>query len=107
MMFPNPFQAFYNTPVAIGKVTGGGSYSNPDGKFSVMGEVKADVQPYSGGLAEKEYGLVEQVELQMFCDRADFIRQGNIAVVGKEKYDILYAEDWEFGAMALLRKRRV
>lgn len=107
MMFSNPFQAFYNTSVTVGKVTGGGGYSNPDGIFSVLGEVKADIQPYSGGLAEREYGLAEQVELQMFCDRADFIRQGNIAAVGEEKYDILYAEYWEFGAMALLRKRRV
>ena len=102
----NPFEAFYTTPVEIGRMTGGGGYSNPDGTYNKLGELTADVQPYSGGLAAREYGLSEQVEKQMFWGGSDDLRQGDIAVIAGERYDVVYTEAWEIGAMALLKKRR-
>ena len=102
----NPFKAFYTTPVEIGQATGAGGYSNPDGAYTKLGELTADVQPYSGGLAAEEYGLTEQVEKRMYCDNSEHLKQGNIAAISGDKYDIVYTEAWEAGAMVLLRKRR-
>lgn len=52
----NPFSRFYNTDVKLLKITETGAYSKTR-TVTELCEVKADVQPYNGGLAAKEYGL--------------------------------------------------
>lgn len=41
---------------------------------TVLSEIKADVQPYSGGRAREQYGLDIECQMRMFCDMSDDVR---------------------------------
>lgn len=97
----------YITPIDIGEIEQSDSFFDDEaGNFEKEGELKADVQPYNGSLAEKEYGQVGQVDLRMFCPRLpELLIMGKVAKIGDSYYTITYAEHWEKGSMALLKKR--
>ena len=46
-------------------------------KKTVLSEIKADVQPYSGGRAREQYGLDIECQMRMFCDMSDDVKVGN------------------------------
>ncbi|MEI3158970.1 MAG: hypothetical protein V8T08_05025 [Monoglobus pectinilyticus] len=48
-------------------------------------EITADIQPYSGGLAQEEYGLeIETVKRIYFCEPCTFLEEGaRVALKGE------------------------
>ena len=101
------FKKTYTTLIEIGSISTSDSFFDDEaGQFTKDGELYADVQPYNGGLEEKEYGQVGEVSLRIFCEpNRDLLKVGNIAKIGNEYYTVTYSEYWESGSVALLRKR--
>lgn len=105
-MKSNPFSRFYNTDVKLLKIKETGAYSKTS-TVTELSSIKADVQPYNGGLAEKEYGLVEECQLRMFCDNNEHISVGNYAQIHGQRYRIIYSAPWNFGATVILQRATV
>lgn len=99
----NPFERFYTTPVQIGKLTGGGGYIDSEKKFVLLDEIKADVQPYGGGLAQNEYGFDIQCQQRMYCVQNEHLTEGNVALIKGQRYLIVCVSVWEMGAEVLLK----
>ena len=63
-----------------------------------------DMQPYSGGLAQEEYGLDIDCTMRIYTEPCPFLKSG--ARVGRESdnpcYTVKYAEHWDDYSMALL-----
>lgn len=64
---------------------------------------KADVQPYNGGLAAKDYGLEIECQKRMFCDNNVHLTEGNYVETDSKRYRIIYVEEWNSGATVLLQ----
>lgn len=107
MKLDEVFNRFYDTPAEIGELTEGTGYLEDEETFEKYGACAVDYQPYSGGLAAREYGVTDEVTARVFSADPDGLLQvRRVAVIGGIKYDIVYAEAWEAGKMALLRRRR-
>ena len=74
------FSRFYNKDVIIAEY----EIDDYTGKAekTVLSEIKADIQPYSGGRAREEYGLDIECQMRMFCDMSDDVNVGS-----KVEYD--------------------
>lgn len=95
------FERFYTTSVRLFTVTED-DYSGMAEK-TVLSEIMADVQPYNGGLANKEYGLEIECQKRMFCGNHKDVMEGNHAEVNGEMYRIIYVQAWELGRTAILK----
>lgn len=100
----NPFERFYNKTAKIIKIETGSGYSDR-GRETVteLAGLKADIQPYGGGLAEKEYGLSEECQMRMFCNNSEHLTVGNYVESGGIRYRIIHVEVREMGAEVLLK----
>ena len=69
-------------------------------------EITADIQPYSGGLAQEEYGLEIETVKRIYCEPCTFLEEGaRVALKGENlSYTVKYAEHWDDYTMALLNK---
>lgn len=74
---------------------------------TVLSEIKADVQPYSGGRAREQYGLDIECQMRMFCDMSDDVKVGNRVEYGGDIYDITYVQKWDSGLVAMLERSRL
>ena len=63
---------------------------------TVLSEIKADVQPYSGGRAREQYGLDIECQMRMFCDMSDDVKVG-----------ITYVQKWDSDLVAMLERSRL
>lgn len=104
-MKSNPFKRFYNTEVKLVRITETGAYTKTH-QVKELCSIKADVQPYNGGLAAKEYGLEAECQKRIFCDNNENLTEGNYAQIGVQRYKIIYAEPWDMGAAAILQAVR-
>lgn len=102
-MSANPFKRFYNTDVKLFMIKETGVYSKTRQVNELCG-VKADVQPYNGGLLAKEYGLEAECEYKMFCENNEHLTEGNYAEIYGQRYKIIYVEPWSIGAVVILQK---
>ena len=73
----------------------------------VLSEIKADVQPYSGGRAREQYGLDIECQMRMFCDMSDDVKVGNRVEYDGDIYDITYVQKWDSGLVAMLERSRL
>ena len=108
-MFPvtsNPFKRFYNKDVKIISIKESGAYTKTQQAVTELCSFKADIQPYNGGLAAKDYGLEVECQKRMYCDCNDNLREGNYAEAGGQRYKIIYVENWDSGAVAILQAVR-
>lgn len=64
--------------------------------------IKADIQPYSGGLADKEYGFSAEVTARMFCGFCSSVKAGNYVLAAGKTYLIRYVQEWNMGMEVLL-----
>ncbi len=99
----NPFKRFYTQEVKLLEITETGAYTKTQ-TVRELCSLKADVQPYNGGLAAKDYGLETECQKRMFCDNNEHLTEGNYAETGGGRYKIIYAEPWDMGAVVILRK---
>ena len=74
---------------------------------TVLSEIKADVQPYSGGRAREQYGLDIECQMRMFCDMLDDVKVGNRVEYDGDIYDITYVQKWDSGLVAMLERSRL
>ena len=76
------------------------------GGAELKAEITADIQPYSGGLAQKEYGLEIEAVKRIYCESCAFLEEGaRVALKGENiGYTVKYAEHWDDYTMALLNK---
>ena len=74
---------------------------------TVLSEIKADVQPYSGGRAREQYGLDIECQMRMFCDMSDDVKVGNRVEYDGNIYDITYVQKWDSGLVAMLERSRL
>ena len=77
---------------------------DPQSEIVLTGEVFADIQPYNGALASKEYGIETACQKRIYAEPCKHIKEGDTVVVEStgEKYKIAYAEHWDDYTMALL-----
>ena len=101
----NPFERFYKNTVNIVKIEEKGSYEKTYTETALT-SIKADLQPYSGGLAEKEYGFKEECELRMFASNNESIQVSNCVRHDGKLYRIVYVpwKDGLLGTEALLKE---
>lgn len=74
---------------------------------TVLSEIKADVQPYSGGRAREQYGLDIECQMRMFCDMSDDVKVENRVEYDGDIYDITYVQKWDSGLVAMLERSRL
>ena len=67
--------------------------------------VRADIQPYNGGRAQTEYGIICECQKRMYCDCCEYLTERNSCVINGEIYDIVYVEHRSCGDTAILRRR--
>ena len=97
------WSTFDNSYVRIVKITRSeGLIKNP--VETEISTIKADVQPYNGGLAQKEYGLTEECQKRMYYKNNPAVTEGNSCYVDDVLYDIIYVEEWETGTVAVLKR---
>ena len=86
----NPFKRFYNKDVKIIEIKEtGGAYTKTH-QVRELCAFKADIQPYNGGLAAKDYGLEVECKKRMYCDYNDNLAEGNYAETEGQRYKIIY-----------------
>ncbi len=101
------FSVFNNCTVKVGHINTNDGYVDDDNEFIEDAVFEADFQPYNGGLAQKEYGVEEEVTARIYTESTDgMLKSGMIAAIHDTKYDVIYVAAWEFGEVALLRQRK-
>lgn len=101
------FSVFNNCTVKIGYINTNDGYVDDDTEFIEDVAFGADFQPYNGGLAQREYGIEEEVTARIYTEpTGGKLKSGMIAEILDTKYDVVYVAAWEFGDVALLRQRR-
>lgn len=112
--FAAAFEPFYTDTVEVLKITETGVYNKTRTETS-LGQVPVDLQPYSGELMEKEYGLKKDCQLRLFCINgggiSDMLTEGNYIRVTDSNtglkgklYRIEYAPEWRMGGEAVLKE---
>ncbi len=98
------FERFYNTEVKIIKKTESGGYTRKSHEVEELCTVKADIQPYGGGLAEKEYGFTVECQKRMFCADNPHITEGVYAIADNIKYKVVSVVSRSGGMTVLLQR---
>lgn len=101
----NEFSALYDTEVKIFNSSGTSSYSS-NAEMTFVKVISADLQPYFGGLSDKEFTLRREKKVRMFfsVNDAKGIAAGMYAEADGIMYRIEYAEKRSLGAMALMKE---
>lgn len=94
---------FNNTTAVIAEL---GDYDDYENTYTInkLGSVDGDMQPYSGGLAEKDYGLHVECQYQFYCAQNDEIKAGRYLITGDKCYEIVYTAPWDLGIAVLLKE---
>lgn len=95
------FSVFDNTTAQIAELKDYDDYHNTY-DINVIGTVNGDIQPYSGELAHKEYGLKIECQYKLFCPKNDEIQAGRYIIADKS-YEIMYVAKWDLGMAVLLK----
>lgn len=97
------FAIFNNTTAVIAEL---GDYDDYENTYTInkLGTADGDMQPYSGSLAEKDYGLHEECQYQFYCGEHDGIKAGSYLIIGNKTYEIIYTAPWDLGITVLLKE---
>lgn len=83
--------------------------SDEQEKWNITASTRADLQPYSGGLAQKQYGLDTECQKRMYCAVCHDISEGEGVSIDSQdtepEYLVTYVEQWDTYTMALLKRR--
>ena len=94
--YESVFDIFNNCTMEIAEL---GDYDDYENKYSVT-----DLQPYSGELAQKEYGLDVECQYAFYCHKNDGIQIGAYLMDGNKAYEVVYAAPWDMGCAAFLKE---
>lgn len=86
-----------------------GDYDDYENTYSLteIGTLRGDIQSYSGGLAEKDYGLSIECEKRFFAHSAfpELKDKTDLYVVdGNRSFRIMYIGEYDMGAVLLLKE---
>lgn len=101
--YESAFDIFNNCTMEIAEL---GDYDDYENKYSVTvtGKTDGDLQPYSGELAQKEYGLDVECQYAFYCHKNDSIQIGAYLTDRNKAYEIVYAASWDMGCAAFLKE---
>lgn len=97
------FDIFDNCTMEIIELGDYDDYENTYESSKTIGKITGDLQPYSGGFAEKEYGLKVECQHVFYCNKDDRITEGVYLKNGVKYYQVVYAPSWDIGLAALLK----
>ncbi len=69
-----------------------------------IGTVTGDLQDYSGGLAEKEYGLSLECQKKFYCSDNDVLKEGRYLKIEAQYYRIEHIAKEKLGFVLLLKE---
>lgn len=100
----NVYDIFNNCNMSIIELGDYDDYENTYGDCKTIGTIDGDLQPYSGGLAEKEYGLKVECQYAFYCHTDERIKEG-VYLKGNDKYyQVVYTPSWDMGLSVLLKE---
>lgn len=100
-----PFDRFYDTEIEVYE-TDENTYEKK-GEKTLLGSVVCDIQPYENEFENRIYGLRENKKYKIFCDKNELIKNGRYIKFGSEFFEIIKAESWNFGMVAIMRGEKV
>lgn len=102
----NCFDRFYTTTAVIIEL---GSYDDYENTYATkeIGVIKGDLQPYSGGLAQEEYGLNLECQYKFFCSASSKITEGRYLRIDNIYYKIMHVSKWGLGYEVLLKSEEI
>lgn len=97
------FYIFNNTKAVIVEL---GDYDDYENTYTVneIGTIEGDLQPYSGGKAEEDYGIRVECQYQFYCGNEANIKVGAYLVIGTQKYEVVHVGSWDLGMAVLLKE---
>lgn len=105
------FDIFANTTAEIAVK---GDYDDYEGTYTKItkGSVMGDLQPYSGALLERDYGLKKECQKRFFCKTNPDIKEGvylitEDLITEDATFEVVYVEQWEDGMTVMLKEVRV
>lgn len=101
-VFNNIFSVFDNTTA---KITVKGNYDDYENTYDIIEKstVTGDLQPYSGDMASKDYGLQIDCQYVFYCPRNSDIMVGAYLITDTKTYEVTYVADWNMGLQVMLK----
>lgn len=106
MILDDVFSRFHNSEAEILRITGYDDYENTS-TITVVRTVKGDLQPYSGELLQRDYGLNRECQKRFFCKADNDIKCGVYLRINGVVYIAEYIADWSMGLVVMLREVRL
>ncbi len=106
MKWDEVFKRFNNTKAEILQVTDFDDYENKY-NIEIIGEIDGDLQPYSGELLQRDYGLKKECQKRFFCTANDSVKEGTYFRVDGKTYIVEYVAEWEAGLTVMLRESQI
>lgn len=97
------FDIFHNTTMSIVEPGDYDDYENTYADNKIIGTITGDLQSYSGGLAEKEYGLTVECQYAFYCHTDSRVKEGVYFQNGDKVYEVVYTAPWNMGLAVLLK----
>lgn len=103
MLDESIFDVFHNTTAAIAVK---GDYDDYENTYSMIekGEITGDLQPYSGELTGKEYGLITECKCIFYCHCDGRIEAGIYLLINDTSYEVIGVEWWDMGCKVYLKE---
>lgn len=88
------------------KIVVKGSYDDYENTYALedVGIARGGLQPYSGGLAEKEYGLKTECQYIFYFHSGSPIKTGMYLLVQEMACKAVYVAGWGMGPVVLLKE---
>lgn len=101
--YADKFEIFRDTEAVIVEKSAYNSLMNTY-KTTEIGTVIGDLQDYSGGMAEKEFGLTVECQKKFYCSESDLPKVGRYMKISDKFYRIEYVTRGKLGTTALLKE---
>lgn len=100
--YRNIFSVFDNTTA---KTAVKGNYDDYENTYDIIEKsiVTGDLQPYSGDMASKDYGLQIDCQYVFYCPRNSDITVGAYLITDTKTYEVTYVADWNMGLQVMLK----
>lgn len=101
--YKGAFDIFRDTQAVIAEK---GNYNSLWNTYDIseLGTVIGNLQDYSGGLAEKDYGLAVECQKKFYCADNDVLKVGRYLKIGTQNYRIEHKAEGKLGLTLLLKE---
>lgn len=104
--YKGAFDRLYDTKAVIVEQ---GNYNSLWNTYDTteIGTVTGDLQDYSGGLANEEYGLAVECQKKFYCPHNENLKVGNYLIIDSLDYRIEYISNGKLGLTMLLKESKL